>query len=1324
MPLTPEEKKSYLVNKGLNPDEYDVEEIGVPDSAVAQPPQSPLETFGKSALRALIPSGGAMGGMRAGAMLPLPHPLLKGAAILGGGVLGSLGSSWLQEKALKAVESPESYNQGVQDLEAGRQQNPKSAFLGEMAPNSLAFGPGGLIGEASKIFTPATISRRVLANAGLMGGVNAAMEGGREAISGEDISPGKIAGVGLVGGLLQNSPTKLGERILGPSFRPPVLAEPEVIASQNKSVTPKAPVLEDIPSPVAEKQQQQEGIENLRKELQGREVTPSLQTDKSPDVIRGEPENRVGTEEGINPDPTEKFYQEEEGIKRSVKAPALGGPSNGNSGEPIISLHDVGDYRTIKDREAVKKGQMFVKNGPQYDPITKERILSEAGPGEQLTPEQLTQANELASKRGVTLQQEPGIISSETNQEARGYAIPDERIARINPNTATSDTGIHEVGHNYLRDLRDSSNPRDREFFNRGVKAAGSEEKLTEAMGKRVSDIENRPLRTWLEDSANYLGSKVGLTEENTSNALARRLRDDRPFNESPEFQKAVGEVNKYYSESGGSSSGTTNQIPQTKDRSITTGPLKSVVDSIAEHSPVAAKAVESTSREASRLNGKITNSFIEAASKIKDKVNAVKYIWESRYNEDGKSSTVPLNPKDKALIDGPINETYKQVHEEQRANGPLINGREAIDNPNLKGPNIISQSVLDTILHKPAASAERKKLINDFIEHQIKHGEAADEVEAKRNFNELLRGFSAGGEKNKTASFNALRKAEGFGIPFSWMEKDPVKLFQRYGNKVARDLAYYRNIESNPEVSALFGHTSKEGVEPVTGQAIQTAQNKLTGQHTTSETLYSSIEHFVRSLILGPATGVKNTVSTLAQILPYTPVRDIPKIAEAFGRIKQGFADSMKLGVNRHSITGLETGDVTGLGRVAENLRSMGDIIRKYTGANAIEQWTRAHNMALGEILTEANWGRASKGDIEARKFLRMFAPEGESLDFRKLGELPDSVKLETAARFVERIQGTYDLRGLPSFLLEPSSPAYWFMSLSKWSVEKANVITKDVINPVLNGQDYGPLLRYTLGGLVTGEVIREIGAALNSKKPNTPDIKEIQDKGKISDWIYKGFELSNLSGLGGLYSDLAKMSGDLVKGYNSKGYTIPSYELAKDLTTEIGNASQAIAEGQHPIDVIQNLALNLITDNVQAIRLVSNQLNTQETDRVDKFRDKRIYDKLDGKNVPPPQGRTDRYTSMAEREFKRAKTPEEGKEILEDKIKPKLAEESKEDRKKSVSRLKENNYQTVPADRKEAEKYYQYIRRTQGVDAMMRLKKDKGEQDRVNKIKERMVR
>jgi hypothetical protein len=631
-----------------------------------------------------------------------------------------------------------------------------------------------------------------------------------------------------------------------------------------------------------------------------------------------------------------------------------------------------------------------------------------------------------------------------------------------------------------------------------------------------------------------------------------------------------------------------------------------------------------------------------------------------------------------------------------------------------------VAKGVLDTLINKPENNIARKALVKQFVDHQMKYSpRKPTEAQAMEMLNTYLRGM--GPSSKASAHFNALRKAEGIGIPFEWMEKDPVKLFQRYGNRVSRDLAFFKNIEKNPEQRAIWNLTdqegnypSVEGVEPLVGPAADTAFRRMTGEHTTAETTYQAIEHFVRGLILGPVTGVKNTISTMAQILPYVGLKDLPKVAEAFRYIKQGFADSMEMGVNRHSITSLEAGDVGGINKFADNLRTLGDVVRKYSGANAIEQWTRAHNMTLGELMAEAMSGRAAKGDIKAKAWLRKFGAD----DFNNID------KKETAAQFVERVQGTYGARGLPAFLLEPSSPAYWFMSLSKWSVEKSNVIKQDVVNPALRGEDFGPLMRYVFGGLLTGEVIRQVTEELfGGKKAATPSIKELQTKGDADDWAFKVFELAQLAGLGGIVSDSVRMVAAKAKGYNNQGFSIPSVEIATNMSKQVGDASRAISDGQPVLDVLTELAINLTTSTVQAGRVAYNALNPDEIKRLNQNRDLRNWRKMDGKNIAPYQGGRDEFGNLIQTKFKREDDLGEAKKIADEKLKPMMENLPKDERKKMREGLKQMSVPTIPADRREATEYLDFITKTQGSEASRALKEDKRRQDLVNRRKKSLI-
>lgn len=1265
MPLTEDQKKAYLVSKGLDPSQYDVEEappvnrwspidaLVPPVSDVPQQPQqtSALGAFGSSAAQSIAPSTAALLGLRLGTKVP-GGPIPKAI----GGLVGALGAGGLasygQGKLLQYV-LPDSTQQTMGEQQ---QEHPIASLLGELAPMSLALGPGGSIGELGKIFTPARFSPGKLMQMGLGGVVQGGLEAGREYFGPEGkIDPARVAIATGVGGVLQNEPTSLGRKILGSRLAPNVVPEPFIPPVSSEV---KKPIYKDVQDPViAGDNLVDPAVQKLREELQAKEVKPSLETDQSKVIQEGQQPNRPQLDEEFTPDPTEKFYQKEQ--------------SQSN-----------------------------------------------------LTPEEIIKAKELAAARGTEDFKSASDIPHPEGGKAAGYYDINTNTPVVDLEKATSDTLPHEVAHKYVLDLRKSTRPEDVDFYTRGVKAAGSEEKLVQALGERYVETQNRPLRTWLQDARDYLFKTQGAE----INQLARRFRDDKPFKESPELGAKINEVkDKLFSE--------VNSQGSSEKSEPSSGFLKAfepVINRIAELGPTgqkAAKALENTAIDTERLTGQTTNKFIPAAKRIKDKLGASRYIWETAVLGEQKT---PLNINDKKIIDEQLYPTYKNIHDIQRAEGlkvKLESGmlRDAIDNPNRRGPLSPSNDVIRTLLDKPDSDVRRKALIEQWVKHQMEFNpRVTTREQALEALNTYLRGI--GPNSKSTTKFNALRKSEGFGIPFEWMEKDPVKLFERYGNRVSRDIAFFKNIENNPEQRAIWGIPDQEGnapkvegIEPIRGTAAKTALKRISGEHTTSETTYQAVERFVRSLILGPATGIRNTVQTVSQMLPYLEARDLPKVAEALGKIKQGFADSMEMGVNRHSITSLETGDRSdGFSKAIDNVNRLADIIRSASGANAIEQWTRAHNMALGEIMADSWWGRAMKGDIRAKAILRKFAPE--NVDFS--APLDDATRKEIAARFVTRIQGTYDIRGLPAFLLEPSSPAYWFMALSKWSVEKSNVIKQDVINPALKG-DYGPLLRYTLGSLVTGEVVREISKELNGgKKSQTPDIAEIEAKGSASDWAFKATELAQLSGFAGIISDGARMVFSKIKGYNNQGFTIPSAEITSNITTNIANAVRAIQGGEPAIDVIKELVINITTGTVQAARMTYNELNPQEVDRLNKFRDKRVFDKLSGKNIEPYNGGNDEYATLEETKFKRAKDLGEAGKIYQEGIKPRLDTLDKTERRKEVQSLRKNNYQTVPAKPRERTEYLSYIEQTQGKSAARSLLEDKRKQDLINRRKRSIVR
>jgi hypothetical protein len=1285
MPLTFEQKKQKLLALGLDPNEYTwedgedtlVEEAPVP---VTPPEMGALEAFKTRLKRSAIPGlaslpamgGGFKAGMTLGAPFgPVGAGIGGGLGAIGAGIGANLLTSKIQEKALEALQSPEAYQAGLAKMAQAEKDQKIASFAGDLLPNIAGFKPSlnaaRGIGNLIQGVRPDRLAREgmILApvNAGVSGGVDLAQQAAMNPPE-VPIDYGRVGLNALAGGVF-NEPNRLGRKF----FPAPVSKENPPDVSSAPEIDPG--YIKPRPTEIVD--------EHLA------------------DTNFARPAEPVPGDKKVETDP--QYTYPIKGIDETLVA------TRPKSTERAALNKELDDTVTGDDLKP-----------EEYNEDPGAKFYQAAEQGTKLTPEQLTKAQDYAAKRGVKLKQEP-TIQQPSGEPARGYSIPSKRVAAVS-DIASSDTPYHEIGgHQFPADLERSLSPKDRKLFDR-LKSINDGEARAEFIGKRVVEIESKPVRAWVEDALANVKRVTGLaSDEDILKHTARRARDDRPYAESPELWSSGedGAGPRYFS--GPGKPGEINEEVTTK--ASFGAPL---VDRLKTSSPKAGKAAEEFEVLFRQNQGKYVNKGDAIARDFKEPAKVLQWMYETRMTG---SSGVKLLPEDLSKVNAGsgLRKLLVQVHEDQRAKGIKVAGREARDNPNYF-PLLTDLKVINTIKRGGPEAASLKK---DFVDFQLKFNpkEAPTPEAAKEILNDYLRGISTN-PRVGTPEYQAIRKAQGIGLPFSWVEKNPSKLLHRYFNNVSQDFAYFDSVQSKPEIRALFNAEDQfgnkpntKGIEPVADtDALDLAKKRMVGDHTQTEVIFNSVEHMVRGFILGTATGIRNHVSAYVQMLPYVEARDMPKIIEAFQYLSKGFADSMDAGVNRWNITDLESARL-GVGYYADKLKSLGDLARKYQGATAIEQWTRAHNMMVGELITQAMWGRAAKGEIKAKAWLRKFGTEVDPATT----PISREILLETSAQFVERVQGTYGMRGLPAGLLEPTSPAYWMLSLSKWGIEKANVVKADVIQPAMKG-DFGPLIRYATGGALGGAAIVSINEVLNNKKAATPNMKELQEEGSADDYAYKAFEIASLAGLGGILSDAAKASMDLYFKNQPKSPGIPSVNfVAEDIVGGLSDVMEAVNEGSPTIPTLLAWLRDTVVNNVQAIKLGVTQVKGKENERKDKFRDKRVYDQLTERPVTKQGQDYNPYLKSEEKEFKKANNFEEAKEVLEEKIKPKLEAMEPEERKRAIAGLKRNSYQTFPSDRREARAYFDYLSRTQGGSSALLREEDKRAQDLLNRRKSRLV-
>lgn len=206
---------------GFNPDDY--------LSSVADKPraETPLKTFGREAAHGVLPAaggllagagGGALAGAAGGA---IGGPVGSAIGAVGGAIVGGLAGAYGTDKVQEAALSELGYDDSQQRA-ANAQENPKSAFAGQMAPALATMRPDRAAGPALRA-----------ASGGLMGGI----EAGQELYNEGTVSPGRVAAAAGAGAILP-SPNRVGRVIVGAGERAGQRVASAVPGRPNKPANP------------------------------------------------------------------------------------------------------------------------------------------------------------------------------------------------------------------------------------------------------------------------------------------------------------------------------------------------------------------------------------------------------------------------------------------------------------------------------------------------------------------------------------------------------------------------------------------------------------------------------------------------------------------------------------------------------------------------------------------------------------------------------------------------------------------------------------------------------------------------------------------------------------------------------------------------------------------------------------------------------------------------------------------------------------------------------------------------------------------------------
>lgn len=658
---------------------------------------------------------------------------------------------------------------------------------------------------------------------------------------------------------------------------------------------------------------------------------------------------------------------------------------------------------------------------------------------------------------------------------------------------------------------------------------------------------------------------------------------------------------------------------------------------------------------------GKWGNKSIDAAQNLNSKQQDELYsILLAEQKGDKNLSGEISDSKIKAAYET-IRETFKEKQEDQiAANQPVMEyvkgergGYEAVPrlpkvNPNYF-PQIPSARTLDIVLNYEGSQAFNK-LKDDFVSHQMDEYKIS-RPEALDLFEEYKASFS-GGQGNSTR-FGAVRKAEGVGLPTSWLENNLAIALRRYWKRATMDRAWYDAVESDPNNLYILGQNKDAWGETVTptrtdihkipaNTALKNILSSIQGTAIKQSPVIDAASRIANNLILGPITAINDLISAPVVMAKFSPdLASLPKMyMEGIKNWAEGYRNAKETGRIKTRLSDSEEIFFQGSDLV-ERMRQIGDSIAKVTGRQSLENASRGLSQAMAESSVRIMTGLAENGDKKSIDFLTNLA---NKKDWKKLDTK------ELASRIVDLTQGTYDIRGLPSWVV--NSPIAPLFRMSKWNIEQLNNLQKYAITPAIRDKNFTPLLTTLLGGAIGGYVAKEAREFLTNKEGNSFDIEEIINapgdvKDKILPATYSLAAAMSYSGSLGFLGEVFKSGMDIAYKNKPSGLNYPLVELTAETADNILSAAQAIVqEGENPIPVAIEFIKQQFGRNVQVGRLIQNWTESSSTKEPKKQRQElRKFKQLAGLPFSPQTltTGTNPFVGLEEKKFKGMTSPKE---------------------------------------------------------------------------------
>jgi hypothetical protein len=608
------------------------------------------------------------------------------------------------------------------------------------------------------------------------------------------------------------------------------------------------------------------------------------------------------------------------------------------------------------------------------------------------------------------------------------------------------------------------------------------------------------------------------------------------------------------------------------------------------------------------------------------------------------------LSPKEQQLADA-FRLSADETLGEQLTNGPLINNqRQKKGYDKWAMDAIMDKDVRETLLkYKPGWENLRDDYVNWYLSH-TPNGTVDDAIGQL----DVLLGKTNRKTSTEGPTAQTLRKAMGVGLPVSMREKDLVARMRWNAHLTAADLAWHRNIESDPTAAVMLGVTDNaKGVDydtnvseysdpatqakyllPDMGDGVkELAKNSLSldwvkdlkaemdlprRANSTSLEKWTSL---VNAMTLGPKSAVRDMFNTGAIMMGTLHGKEYFKPLQAMGRM---LGKSKNSPYEKGIVKRKDTADFINTEAIArEGVVAANDTIRKAQGRDMAERGIRSLIAHTGDMIHTDRLQSAIAGNKEDIRFMDEFAGK----DWRNNIFDPDSLDKmldRMDRRFVEHFQGSYGPEYLPHHLLRSADEQFLktTFTLSRWAIERANRFHQEVIKPMAKDGDIKPFLKHAFGFTLGSAAMDYVFETIMDMKPREMTWPEFfglatKDGGKYDET--KGEELAYtilskaaMMGFGGMFSQILDSANKIRHGESIFAYANPAMRMAGDTLHKVVNYLGTYgAEGLVDPSKLWQLPYEVMMDEVQGLKMIRQGLSNKEESG---SREERILKRLRG--------------------------------------------------------------------------------------------------------------